>query len=196
MNDLFDQPDGSTPLDPDEREGLLQEWMDNRDQLNEAERGNITSGAVWARRRRKRDVLSIKFLCDLHQHMFGNVWVWAGKFRSTEKNIGIDPVTIGVELSKLLDDVEYWIEQETYPSDEIAIRFHHRLTQIHPFPNGNGRHARLVADLLREHIDGKRFSWGRNKLITQSETRKQYISALRKADAEHEYADLITFARS
>jgi len=127
--------------------------------------------------------------------MFGKVWRWAGEFRKTERNIGIDPVGIGVELKTLLDDVTFWIDNETYPPDEIAVRFHHRLVAIHPFPNGNGRHARLAADILIKQLGRDRFTWGRNSMINPGDTRKAYVAALQKAD-RHDILDLIAFARS
>src|SRR5256885_956995 len=97
---------------------------------------------------RRREILSEKFLQDLHRRMLGDVWRWAGRFRTSPRNIGIDHWEISVALRMLLDDTKIWIDKKVYPPDEIAVRFHHRLVQIHAFPNGNGRHARLMADLL------------------------------------------------
>ncbi|MGO7888924.1 mobile mystery protein B, partial [Rhizobium ruizarguesonis] len=75
------------------------------------------------------------FMRTLHKRMFGDVWEWACTFRTTERNIGIQAYRIVVELASLLSDVGYWVEHEAFQSDEIAIRFHHRLVAIHPFPN-------------------------------------------------------------
>ncbi|CAN7684098.1 mobile mystery protein B [Pararhizobium sp. LjRoot238] len=198
MTDLFQEPDDATPLEPQEREGLLQTWITHRKDLNEAEQENIVDGAAWARGRRRlalERMLSEDFMRILHKRMFGEVWQWAGTFRITERNIGIHAYRIGMELTSLLNDIRYWIEHKTFPSDEIAIRFHHRLVAIHPFPNGNGRHARLAADLLIERLGGKRFSWGGGSLADVGELRARYVAALRAAD-NHNIGPLLEFARS
>ena len=143
---LFDaDDDANTPLTPEEREQLIPTYITLRRELNEVEQINIAQAERWAFSR-KRDVLDEKFLRALHERMLGEVWKWAGSFRRTARNIGIDAYRIGVELHQLLSDVRYWIDNGTYPPDEIAVRFHHRLVFIHPFPNGTGRHARLAAD--------------------------------------------------
>ena len=195
MTDLFDQPDDSTPLEPGERDGLLQSWITYRSELNEAEQSNITAGTVWAFRQRRQDILSEEFIRQLHGRLFGDVWSWAGDFRLTERNIGIDPVRIAVGLRMALDDAGFWVENKTYPPDEIAVRLHHRLVSIHPFANGNGRTARLVADLLAARLGQEPFSWGRVSLSDGGETRKKYITALKKAD-NHDIGPLLDFARS
>jgi Fic-DOC domain mobile mystery protein B len=197
MTDLFQEPDDATPLEPQEREGLLQTWITHRRDLNEAEEENIVEGAAWARGRRRlplERMLSEDFMRTLHRQMFGDVWRWAGTFRATERNIGIQAYRIGTELASMLDDVRYWIEHKTFPPDEIAIRFHHRLVAIHPFPNGNGRHARLAADLLIERLGGEPFTWGGGSLANVGELRARYVAALRAAD-NHNIAPLIKFAR-
>jgi Fic-DOC domain mobile mystery protein B len=191
---LFDQDDAATPLTPEEQEGLIPSYVTLRHELNEAEQANILEAGEWAFAR-KRDVLDEKFLKSLHKRMFGRVWRWAGEFRLTERNIGVAPHRIGVDLRNLLDDCRYWIEHGTYPPDEIAARFHHRLVWIHPFPNGNGRHARLAADLLLAGLDQPRFSWGRVNLVDANETRRAYVAALRAADG-HEIRPLLEFVRA
>lgn len=195
MTDLFDQPGDATPLDPEEREGLLQSWITFRSELNEAEQANITAGAAWAQRQRRQEILTETFIKQLHVRMFGEVWAWAGRFRLTERNIGIDPARIAVELRKLLDDARYWIANETFPPDEIAVRLHHRLVAVHPFPNGNGRTARLLADLLAVRLGREPFTWGRASLTDIGEARRAYIKALRAAD-DHDIRPLLAYARS
>lgn len=198
MTDLFQEPEDATPLEPQEREGLLQSWITHRKDLNEAEQENILEGAAWARGRRRLPLdrmLSVDFVQTFHKRMFGDVWQWAGTFRTTERNIGIQAYRIATELAALLSDVRFWIEHETYPRDEIAIRFHHRLVAIHPFPNGNGRHARLAADLLVERLGGEPFSWGGGSLADVGELRARYVAALRAAD-DHDIGPLLEFARS
>lgn len=196
MNDpLFDaDDDAATPLAPDERMQLVPSYVTVRAQLNDAEQRNITEADLWAFAR-QRDVLDVGFLRRLHKRMFGRVWTWAGAIRTSERNIGVPPLQIGVELKTLLDDAAYWIDNETFPPDEIALRFHHRLVFIHPFANGNGRHARLAADLLAVRLGRPRFSWGSVNLVKPDTTRAAYIAALKAAD-HHDIAPLLDFSRS
>lgn len=195
MSDIFDQPDAAaTPLTEAEKRDLKLAYIATRAELNAAEQENIALGQDWALRRR-RDLVTESFIKSLHLHMFNDVWRWAGKFRTSERNIGIDHWEISVALRVLLDDTKTWIEHKTYPPDEIAVRFHHRMAQIHPFPNGNGRQARLIADLLIMQLGGERFSWGRGSLREPGELRKRYIAALREADS-HNIEPLLKFAQS
>lgn len=191
---LGPQSDRRTDLTEEEREGLIPSYITLRSELNEAEQANILEAEEWAFAR-KRDLLEEKFLNNLHQRMYGNVWRWAGQYRTTGKNIGIDAYRIPTELRQLLDDCRYWIENGTYENDEIAARFHNRLVSIHCYPNGNGRHARLAADLLLKSMGLERFSWGRKNLVDVGETRKRYIAALQAAD-EHDIGPLLEFVRS
>lgn len=198
MTDLFAEPEDATPLGPAERDGLKQSWITYRRDLNEAELRNILKAALWARRRRPRkpaDLLSDRFATALHKRMFGDVWKWAGAYRRTDRNLGVDAHRIAVEVRTLLDDARYWVSARTYPADELAVRVHHRLVAIHPFPNGNGRHARFMADLLVESLGGAPFSWGGANLTDIGEVRARYIAALRAAD-DHDMAALVVFARS
>lgn len=192
----FEYPDGATPLDPNEIDGLKLKHITKRAELDRWEQVNIQDAISWLERRRKSNILNEAFICQLHEKMFGKVWKWAGEFRRTEKNIGVSWVRIPTELKMLLDDVNYWIENKTYPADEIAYRFHHKLVWIHLFPNGNGRHARMMADLLLEEmLEVEQFSWGSQNLTDAIDTRRKYIEALRKADNQ-DYAPLATFVRS
>lgn len=195
MTDLFIEPEDATPLDAEERQDLLQTWIGTRTDLNEAEQANIDQAVAWITRRRSIGAFTDGFLFAVHEQMFGDVWKWAGKVRRTGKSVGIDARFIHVELGSLVRDVHYWIEQTSYPPDEIAVRFHHRLVAIHPFPNGNGRHARLMADWLIERLGREPFTWGSGTLRETGELRAQYIAALKKADG-HDIAELIDFARS
>lgn len=199
MTDPFGAPDdGATPLEPEEREGLLQAWITQRRDLNEAEQANILKGSAWARRRRKLDaatLLTEDFARSLHKRMFGDVWRWAGTYRRTAKNIGVDAYRLAADMPMMFDDVRFWIAHATYPPDETAVRLHHRLVALHPFPNGNGRHARLMADLLIERLGGEAFGWGRARLGDATRLRADYIAALRAAD-RHDIGSLLAFARS
>jgi Fic-DOC domain mobile mystery protein B len=194
VNDLFDEPDDTTPLTPEERRELIPAHIAYRSELNEAEQENIMRAQDWAFGRH-RDPLTEKFIKELHRRMLRDVWRWAGKFRTSERNLGIPFYGIPVAIRHLLDDTRAWIEHGVYPPDEIAVRFHHRLVQIHPFPNGNGRHARLVADLLVMRLGGERFSWGSASLQVAGVLRRRYIAALKAAD-NHDIAPLLAFARS
>ena len=188
------QDDGGTELTEEEREGLIPSYITLRSELNEAEQANILEAEEWAFAR-KRDLLEERFLNNLHRRMYGNVWQWAGRYRPSGKNIGIDAYRIPTELRRLLDDCRYWIENGTYKPDEIAVRFHHRIVSIHCYPNGNGRHARLAADLLLRSMGHERFSWGGKNLVDVGETRGRYIAALQAAD-EHNIGPLLEFVRS
>jgi Fic-DOC domain mobile mystery protein B len=194
MSDLFEEPDDATPLTAEERRELIPAHIAYRRELNEAEQENIARAQDWALNR-GRDLVSEKFILELHGQMLGEVWRWAGKFRTSERNLGIAFYEIPVALRQLLDDTKAWIEFKTYPPDDIAVRFHHRLVQIHAFPNGNGRHARLMADLLVMKLGGERFSWGSANLKDAGAVRKRYIGALKAAD-NHDVGPLMAFARS
>lgn len=194
-DDLFQEEEGATPLTPEEKLGLLPSYITQRSELNEVEQINITEGERWAFSR-PRDVLDVEFLRELHRRMFGEVWRWAGDY-SKERNrrIGSDDYQIPIDLHALMGEVQAWIEFESFPPNEIALRFHHRLTQIHPFPNGNGRFSRTSADLLITRLGGERFSWGRVNLVDASATRRAYINTLQAAD-NHTLESLLAFARS
>lgn len=195
-----DPGDDRTQIDPDEADGLLHGHVGTRGELNELEQENIELGMEWATRatlssRRRRDVLTEDFLYELHRRMFGQVWNWAGRVRRTNKNIGLDWPQVRPAVRDLIQDARLWREHSVYGSDELAVRFHHRLVAIHPFANGNGRHARLMADLVVLQQGQPRFSWGGGRLETTSALRSAYIGALREADSGN-IRPLILFARS
>jgi len=190
--------DGQTPLNEEEKEGLLILTITSHGELDEYEQLNIEKGLEWvlSRRLKASEILSQQFIKQLHKKMFGEVWSWAGQYRQSEKNIGIDWIRIGVELKKLLDDTVYWIENKTYPPDETAIRFKHRLVNIHCFPNGNGRHSRIMADIIIESIFKQDvFTWHRSNMVKADEVRKKYIDAIRHGDKGN-IQPLLDFARS
>jgi Fic-DOC domain mobile mystery protein B len=191
-------PPGATPLTPEEQEGLIPS-IQTRGELNEFEASNIDAATLWAfgrgRRSAQRDVISVTGLLALHRRMFDQTWKWAGQIRWTDKNIGVPKGQIRDQLQALCGDVQYQIEHDTYPPDELAIRFHHRLVSIHPFPNGNGRFGRSAADILVVRLGGKPFSWGGYTLDAPSSSRSAYIKALREADGG-EISGLVTFART
>ncbi|MDR1323758.1 MAG: mobile mystery protein B [Candidatus Margulisbacteria bacterium] len=189
---------GQTPLDEDEKEGLLISALSTKAELDEFEQRNIEDAVEWSLKQRclkVEQILDNKFLQNLHKRMFGNVWRWAGCFRLTNKNLGVDKTCIVPEIQKLLADCRYWIERSVFPLDEIAVRFKHRLVSIHPFVNGNGRHSRLMADILISSGLGLPvFTWGGAALTDSSKIREQYLQALRAAD-NRDYAPLLSFAR-
>ncbi|HPF96111.1 MAG: mobile mystery protein B [Flavobacteriaceae bacterium] len=189
---------GQTPLSEEEKEGLKIKVITTQGELDQFEQLNIEKAVEWTMRTRLKPdkILTEKFMKDLHKKMYGDVWKWAGEFRTSEKNIGIKWPLIGVELKKLLDDANYWIENGTYIPEEIAIRFKHRLVSIHCFPNGNGRHSRMIADIIMESIFKENvFSWHQSNMTKPNDTRKEYISALKKAD-NGEITPLIEFAKN
>jgi Fic-DOC domain mobile mystery protein B len=189
-------PSGATPLNPDEIEGLIPLHISTQDELNQFEYTNILKAEFWAfNQAQLKDFLSFEFLKRLHKKMFDDVWSWAGEWRKTNKNIGVDFWQITSELTRLLQDVIYQIQQQSLSYDEIAYRFHHRLVWIHPFTNGNGRHARLMTDILLTELGEARFSWGDKNLSADGVIRQQYISALQAAD-KHNYSLLAKFVRS
>lgn len=190
--DIFEADDNSTPLTAEEKNGLKLKWITLRSELNEAEARNIAQAQLWLASNKKKDVCSDTFLRNLHKKMFCDVWVWAGEYRTTERNIGVAPYQIPMKLMQLFDDLNFWIDNKTYSNHEIAVRLHHKLVQIHPFPNGNGRVSRLMADLVLQKLEGKTLYLGDANLVDVSEVRRKYIDALRKADAG-DYTDLLNF---
>jgi Fic-DOC domain mobile mystery protein B len=194
-DDLFQEEEGATLLTHEEQLGLIPSYITQRSELNEAEQINMTQGDYWAFNR-SRDVIDVEFLRALHKRMFGEVWRWAGEYsKERGRRLGSDDYQIPIDLTALMNEAQAWLEYESFPPDEIALRFHHRLTQIHPFPNGNGRFSRTAADLLIVRLGGERFSWGRANLVNAGITRVEYIEALRRADA-HILEPLLVFARS
>jgi len=192
----FNYPEGATPLDPNETEGLIPTHITKRKELDRWEQENINEALAWLDEHNPKEVLNESFMKQLHKKMFCNVWKWAGVFRQSGKNIGVSWYNIPVELKQLCDDAEYWIENHTFSEDEIVARFHHKLVLIHLFPNGNGRHARLMADILLEYIFNKPpFTWGRADLVKTGDDRKKYIESLQAADRE-DYQLLLDFVRS
>lgn len=181
---MIEEVDGATPLDPDELEGLKFDHITTRSELDELEQVNITQGLRWLSRQRGGDILDDDFVRKLHARLFGDVWEWAGTYRLREKNIGIDPLYIGVHLRQLLGDAQYWAKHGTYKPLEAAARFHHRMVQIHPFPNGNGRHARIATDIFLQHyFDHPPIEWASGfNLQADGQRRIAYIAALRAAD--------------
>jgi Fic-DOC domain mobile mystery protein B len=177
--------EGQTPLDPNEIEGLLIKSITTQGELNEFEQLNIEKANLWIRGKKwKPDyILSEAFVKELHRRMFNDVWSWAGEFRKTNKTIGVDWFKIAVSLKQLLDDCLFWVEHKTHSDEEIAIRFKHGIVKIHCFANGNGRHSRLMADIIISHIFGKSiFTWNSTNLNSKGEARTKYIAAIKAAD--------------
>ena len=188
--------DGNTPLSPDELADLIPNLATKRE-LNEWERENILLARDWATTDRTSavDMASDEYVRKLHRKMFDQTWKWAGEYRCTEKNIGVPVHEIRERVTTLLGDVRYWIENNTYSLDEIAVRFHHRLVLIHPFANGNGRHARLIADVLAMKLGRPALTWGAASLVKEGEARSKYLEAVRIAD-DGDIQSLLKFARS
>lgn len=190
--------EGQTPLNEEEKEGLLIKTITTHAELDEYEQLNIENAIEWLikQKLKKETILTDHFIKVLHKRMFGKVWKWAGEFRQSEKNIGVKWINIWHDLKVLFDDTNYWIDNATFPPDEIAIRFKHRLVNIHCFPNGNGRHSRLMADIIVESIFKKEiFSWHSSNMVKADEVRKEYIKSIRLADKGN-IEPLIKFART
>jgi Fic-DOC domain mobile mystery protein B len=188
---------GNTPITPEELGGLIPS-LATQHELNEWERENILVARAWALARRQikhANPFAEAYVRELHRRMFSETWKWAGSYRRSAKNLGVPAHEIRERLATLLGDARYWVEHHTYPVDEIAVRCHHQLVLIHPFPNGNGRHARLYADALAIHLGRAEFSWGRQTMIAAGPTRAAYLQALRAADG-HDLEPLLRFARS
>jgi Fic-DOC domain mobile mystery protein B len=194
----FELVDGQTPLNEEEKEGLLIPTITTHGELDEFEQLNIEKAIRWTltRKFKKEDILKEDFIKLVHKRMYSDVWAWAGEFRKTNKNIGVDRYQVAIELRKLLGDCNYWIDHGTYPPDEIAVRFKHRIVSIHCFSNGNGRHSRMMGDLIIEKIFGKPvFTWGAIADLTKtSDTRKEYLTAVKTAD-KNDIGPLLEFAR-
>lgn len=194
----LDYIEGQTPLDEEEMEGLLIATITTRGELDEFEQQNIEKAIEWtlSRKFKAEEIITEVFVRKLHHRMFEDVWKWAGEFRRTNKNIGSDWKQIGISLKQLVDDCIFWIDNKSYRQEEIAVRFKHRIVNIHCFPNGNGRHSRLMGDVIANHIFGKKvFTWGGANLNKKGETRSNYIKAIREADKGN-LKLLIEFART
>jgi Fic-DOC domain mobile mystery protein B len=193
----FNYAAGQTALSEEEKEGLKIKSITTQGELDEFEQLNIEKAIEWTihTNLKPEKILTEKFVKDLHKKMYGDVWKWAGEFRKTDKNIGIKWTLIGLELKKLIDDTKYWIKNETYSPEEISIRFKHRIVAIHCFPNGNGRHSRVLADIIIESIFGKEpFSWHKSNMVKDDKIREEYITVLKKADNGN-IIPLIKFAK-
>ena len=191
----FQYAAGITPLDPDEAAGLVPTHITTQADLNAWEEANILQAAHWASRQKKRNLLDEGFVRELHSRMFDKTWRWAGTFRSSNKNIGVDWTQVAVRMRNLLENTQYQIEHKVLGPDEMAVRFHHELVWIHAFPNGNGRHARLMADMLVMQLGQPRFTWGGASLATPDDVRHRYLVALRATD-QRQFEPLIHFARN
>ena len=194
MSGAFDEPDHATPLSPEERTGLKLAYITLREQLNEVEQQNIALAVSWAGSRKHNPVRE-PFGRGLHRRMFGDVWNWAGEYRTSNKNLGAEHGMIVPRLYEVFENINYWVNNQTFPPDEIAIRFHHGLVVVHPFANGNGRWSRLMGDILATRLGKTPFNWAGGALADPGTVRAQYIAALQAADG-HDFGPLIGFARS
>lgn len=201
--DLFQEPEGATPLGPDDAKGLIPTWVATRADLNTVEQENVAKAIAWASTSSRMgslgELMIEESIKTLHRRMFGDVWKWAGSYRQHDTNMGAHWPYISTQVRELVADVLAQTadtENLPWPADELAVRFHHRLVVIHPFPNGNGRHSRLAADLLIHVLGEPAFTWGSENLSTPSEARRIYSDGLRTADSRYDYRPLVEFARS
>jgi Fic-DOC domain mobile mystery protein B len=192
----FKYPKEATPIDPDEAVGLRLNHITTQGELNRWEQENIVEALAWIEKTKPTDILNEQFIKQLHKRMFGNVWKWAGQFRRSGKNIGVLWHQIPENIKNMCDDVPEWIQSQYESPEEMAVRFHHRLVWIHPFPNGNGRHSRLMANIFLENVlHGSPFTWGNQDLSNPNESRSRYINALQEADNGN-LVPLLEFANS
>jgi Fic-DOC domain mobile mystery protein B len=193
----FQYAPGATPLDPDEATGLVPSHITTQADLNAWEQANILQAVRWVARQKKRDLLTEGFVRDLHRRMFDQTWKWAGTFRQSNKNIGVDWTQVAMKLRNLLDNTRFQIDHKVFEPDELVVRFHHQLVWVHAFPNGNGRHARLMADVLAQQLGRPRMTWGGAdvELVSMGTVRDRYLTTLREAD-QGQWSGLIAFARS
>lgn len=193
--------DGNTPIRPEDAEKLIPK-ISTMKELNEYEALNILKAHDWAfntRTMNTTDPLKEPYVRTLHAKMFDQVWEWAGIYRTNELNIGCDPREITQRLPQLLENTRYQVDHEVFSVDECLIRFHHQLvSRIHPFPNGNGRHARMITDVIAVTRGRPQFTWGAgNDLVSEGQARAAYLAALRALDAnEQDVKSLLEFARS
>jgi Fic-DOC domain mobile mystery protein B len=194
------EPSGATPLEPEDLEGLIPDFVATRADLNVVEFDNITKALPWALHQARtlgpEGVLAYRFMMELHRQMFGDGWTWAGTPRRRETNIGVAPQLIPSQSMQTLDDAKYWHTEKVFESDNLAARIHCRLVSVHPFVNGNGRCTRLMADLYLTSIRARPFTWGGTNLDVDGSGRAEYIAALVKAADTDDYADLVQFARA
>jgi Fic-DOC domain mobile mystery protein B len=201
--DLFQEPEGATPLSPEDAKGLIPTWIATRADLNAAEQENVAKAILWVsaspRMAGLASLMTEESMKTLHKRMFGDVWKWAGSYRRHDTNMGAHWPHISMRVRELLADVLAQVadaEHLPWPADELAVRFYHRLVVIHPFANGNGRHSRLAADLLVAALGEPVFTWGSENLNSPGEARRAYLEALRAADSQYDYRPLVEFARS
>jgi Fic-DOC domain mobile mystery protein B len=194
----IDYIEGQTAIDEEEKNGLLIKSITTRAELDEFEQQNIEKAIEWTmtKRFKAEKIISEEFVRELHFKMFKDVWKWAGEFRRTNKNLGCEWIQVNTQLKQLNDDCRYWLENKTYSEEEIAIRYKHRIVSIHCFSNGNGRHSRLMGDVIVNHIFGQKvFSWGGKNLNKKSEGRAAYLKSVKQADNGN-IKSLIEFART
>jgi Fic-DOC domain mobile mystery protein B len=188
----FIDPEGATPIDADETAALIPGHITTQRELHEWESQNIQKATIWGLSRKRKDILTIDFIRELHRRMFDETWDWAGTFRRSDKNIGIAWELVPVETYKLLEDARYWLSESTFNLEETAVRLHHRMVKVHPFVNGNGRHARLLADILLFNHDRPRIDWGATSLDSTGSARSRYLDALKAADRD-DYGPLLFY---
>jgi len=200
LRSIGPEPSGATPLEPEDLEGLIPDFVATRADLNVVEFENITKALPWAlqqaRALQSNGVLAYGFMMELHRRMFGDVWTWAGTPRRRETNIGVAPQLIPSQSMQTLDDAKYWHTEKVFEPDDLAARIHCRLVSGHPFVNGNGRCTRLMVDLYLTSIGASPFTWGGTNLDVDGSGRAEYIAALVEAADTDDYADLIRFARA
>ncbi len=181
---------GETPIDPS---GLKDRSIKTRTELNEVEAENIRKVYVKYladRPTRKSAPFDYQWLFKLHREMFHEVWVWAGKPRTHDVNLGVSWPNIQEQLWALLADLNEWQESLQMSLIEQSARLHYRAVWIHPFCNGNGRWARMLASIWLRLHSGPLLVWPEEHIEERSIIRDEYLATLYKAD-EGEFSPLI-----
>ncbi len=133
---------------------------------------------------RRTAPFSLRWMLRVHREMFGNVWTWAGKRRTTDGlTLGVPAIRVEIALEELSRDLSLWRDAPIGRQEEAAI-LHHRAVSIHPFLDCNGRWARMLSRIWQLQHTGDYTRWPETELFQgQSSLRPAYIRALQEADA-------------
>lgn len=173
---------GETPID--DISGLRVKGISTRAQLNAAEAENVLKATLKylaSRPSRRTAPFSVAWMLKLHREMFGHVWSWAGEIRTCDLNIGVPYFQVRQELYNLAEDLATW-RKFGHDFVEQAARLHFRSVRIQPFLNGNGRWARMLANILLKQNRSPIVEWPEEVIGTESTVRNEYIAAIKEAD--------------
>ncbi len=187
---MLKTPEDSTPIN--DLSGLIPSGITVKSALDEWEAENILKAYNRYLKTSRKRAISPGLITAVHKEMFGLTWKWAGSFRKENLNLGVEWFAIPVEIKKLCDDIAFWEKSKNVNILEQSVRIHHRLVRIHPFLNGNGRHARMIADIFLSGRGKKLPLWPDKDMVETTDIRKRYIHCLKEAD-NGDYAGLLEF---